>query len=47
MKSNTDSDSGACDAVVESRKGPERFLGWLDLPVRYDKIEFAKVSECA
>jgi glucose-6-phosphate isomerase len=34
--------------LLESRKGPGNgFLGWLDLPVRYDKIEFAKVSECA
>lgn len=34
--------------LLLSKKGPGNdFLGWVDLPVDYDKEEFARIKECA
>ncbi len=34
--------------LLESRKGPgNEFLGWMDLPVKYDKTEFKRVKAAA
>jgi glucose-6-phosphate isomerase len=38
----------AAARLLESKKGPGNdFLGWLDLPRRYDKIEFARIKKAA
>ena len=34
--------------LLESRTGPgNEFLGWLDLPVNYDRAEFARIQSAA
>ncbi|MEG1176814.1 MAG: glucose-6-phosphate isomerase [Ruthenibacterium sp.] len=34
--------------LLESRQGPgNEFLGWMDLPVAYDKAEFARIKQAA
>ena len=34
--------------LLTSKTGPGNdFLGWVDLPVNYDKAEFAQIKECA
>ena len=34
--------------LLDSRKGPGNdFLGWIDLPVNYDKEEFARIKKAA
>ena len=36
------------DSMLRSKSGPgNSFLGWLDLPVNYDKEEFARIKVCA
>lgn len=36
------------DSMLRSKSGPgNSFLGWLDLPVNYDKEEFARIKTCA
>ena len=38
----------AAHKLLESRTGPGNdFLGWVDLPVNYDKEEFARIKEAA
>jgi glucose-6-phosphate isomerase len=38
----------AADSLLRSRKGPGNdFLGWIDLPVDYDKDEFARIQAAA
>jgi len=38
----------ASAALLESKKGPGReFLGWLDLPAQYNRLEFAAILEAA
>ena len=35
----------AASKLLESRKGPgNEFLGWLDLPVKYDRAEYRLVE---
>ena len=34
--------------LLHSKKGPgNEFLGWLDLPVKYDKAEFKRIGTAA
>ncbi|MFM8486569.1 MAG: glucose-6-phosphate isomerase, partial [Bacteroidota bacterium] len=34
--------------ILESRKGPGNdFLGWLDLPVKYDREEYRRIKAAA
>lgn len=36
------------NSVLRSKSGPGKdFLGWIDLPVNYDKEEFARIQKCA
>ena len=36
------------NSVLRSKSGPGKdFLGWIDLPVDYDKEEFARIQKCA
>ena len=36
------------NTVLRSKSGPGKdFLGWIDLPVNYDKDEFARIQKCA
>ena len=38
----------AAHELLNSRKGPgSDFLGWVDLPVDYDKDEFARIKKAA
>ena len=38
----------AADKLLESREGPGNdFLGWLDLPLQYDRAEFARIKSAA
>ena len=38
----------AAHNLLESRTGPGNdFLGWVDLPVNYDKEEFARIKQAA
>ncbi len=38
----------AADKLLESREGPGNdFLGWLDLPLQYDRAEFARIKNAA
>jgi glucose-6-phosphate isomerase len=38
----------AADQLLESREGPGNdFLGWLDLPLQYDRAEFARIKTAA
>ena len=38
----------AAAKLLESRKGPgNEFLGWLDLPQRYDRTEFKRIKLAA
>lgn len=38
----------AAVSVLEGRKGPgHEFLGWLDLPVKYDRAEFKRIKAAA
>lgn len=38
----------AAEKLLESRRGPgNEFLGWLDLPVKYDKAEFRRILTAA
>jgi glucose-6-phosphate isomerase len=38
----------AADKLLESREGPGNdFLGWLDLPLLYDRAEFARIKTAA
>ena len=38
----------AADAMLRAKTGPGKdFLGWIDLPVSYDKEEFARIKVCA
>ena len=38
----------AAHELLNSRKGPGNdFLGWVDLPVDYDKEEFARIKKAA
>ncbi|MCU0348120.1 MAG: glucose-6-phosphate isomerase [Saprospiraceae bacterium] len=38
----------AAAKLLESRKGPgNEFLGWLDLPKRYDRTEFKRIKQAA